>query len=197
MTTSTVIALAVVLFGWSIVAKRLTAHNLTGPLVFLAAGLLLANASWGIVTVDVDSSTVHLLAELTLGLLLFSDASRVPVAAARRDLPLTARLLGIGLPLSIVAGTALAVVLFPTLPIALAGLLGAALAPTDAALSASVIADERLPTGVRQVLNVESGLNDGIATPVVTACIGAAASVLGVAASEHHSGFGAVGALLA
>src|SRR4051794_40951660 len=115
MTTSTVIALALVLFGWSVVAERLAARDLTGPLVFVVAGLLLGNASWGIVTVDVDSSTVHLLAELTLGLLLFADASRVPVAAARRDLPLTPRLLGIGLPLSILGGTALAVVLFPDL----------------------------------------------------------------------------------
>ena len=96
------------------------------------------------------------------------------------DLPLTARLLGIGLPLSILAGTALAVLLFPSLPIALAGLIGASLAPTDAALSASVIADERLPIGVRRVLNVESGLNDGIATPVVTLFIAAAATALGV-----------------
>jgi len=191
MTTSTVIVLAVVLFGWSIVAKRLAAHDLTGPLVFLVAGLLLANASWGIVTVDLDSSTVHLLAELTLGLLLFADASRVPVAAALRDLPLTARLLGIGLPLSIVAGTALAVVLFPSLPIALAGVVGAALAPTDAALSASVIADERLPAPVRRVLNVESGLNDGIATPVVTFCIASAATVLGIAGHHDEAGLGA------
>ena len=117
------------LFGWSIVSERLAARNLTGPLVFVVAGLLLANPSWGIVTVDVESSTVHLLAELTLGLLLFADASKVPLAAARHDLPLTSRLLGIGLPLSIVAGAALAIVLFPDLPIALAGLIAAGLAP--------------------------------------------------------------------
>jgi NhaP-type Na+/H+ or K+/H+ antiporter len=191
MNASTVIVLAIVVFGWSVMSERLAARNLTGPLVFVVAGLLLANPSWGIVSVDVQSSTVHLLAELTLGLLLFADASRVPVAAARRDLPLTARLLGIGLPLSIVAGAALAAVLFPSLPIALAALVGAALAPTDAALSASVIADERLPKAVRRVLNVESGLNDGIATPVVTFCIASAATVLGVAA-HHEAGFGAL-----
>ncbi len=192
MTASTVIVLAIVLFGWSVGARRLAARDLTGPLVFLLAGLLLANSSWGIVTVDVDSSTVHLLAELTLGLLLFADASRVPVAAAQRDLPLTARLLGIGLPLSIVGGTALAIVLFPSLPVALAGLVGAALAPTDAALSASVIDDDRLPAAVRRVLNVESGLNDGIATPVVTFCIASAATVLGVTAHHDEAGLGAL-----
>jgi sodium/hydrogen antiporter len=192
MTTSTVIVLATVLFGWSIVSERLAARNLTGPLVFVVAGLLLANSSWGIVSVDVESSTVHLLAELTLGLLLFADASKVPLAAARRDLSLTVRLLGIGLPLSIVGGAVLAVVLFPSLPIALAGLIAAGLAPTDAALSASVIADERLPIVVRRVLNVESGLNDGIATPVVTFCIASAATVLGLAAHHDEAGFGAL-----
>ena len=150
----------------------------------------------GIVSVDVESTTVHHLAELTLALLLFADASTVPLAAGA---PVTCRstvaLLGIGLPLSMVAGTVVAVALFPSLPLALAALVGASLAPTDAALSASVIADERLPARVRRVLNVESGLNDGIATPVVSFCIAAAATVLGI--GEHHSGggFGAVGEL--
>jgi NhaP-type Na+/H+ or K+/H+ antiporter len=195
MSTSTVIVVAIVIFGWSIVSERLAARNLTGPLVFVAAGLLLGNSSWGIVSVDVESSTVHLLAELTLALLLFADASGVPLAAARHDLPLTSRLLGIGLPLSIIAGAGLAALLFQSLPLALAGLIGASLAPTDAALSASVIADERLPISVRRVLNVESGLNDGIATPVVTFCIASAATVLGLAAHHDEAGFSALGQL--
>jgi NhaP-type Na+/H+ or K+/H+ antiporter len=195
MTTTTVIVLAIVVFGWSIVSEALAARDLTGPLVFVVAGLLLANPSWGIVTVDVESSTVHLLAELTLALLLFADASAVPLAAARQDLPLTARLLGIGLPLSIIAGAGLAALLFRSLPLALAGLVAASLAPTDAALSASVIADERLPIRVRRVLNVESGLNDGIATPVVTFCIASAATVLGLTAHHNEAGFSALGQL--
>jgi NhaP-type Na+/H+ or K+/H+ antiporter len=196
MNTNTVIVLAVVLFAWSICSERLAERNLGGPLVFVAAGLLLANSSWGLVSVDVESSTVHLLAELTLGLLLFSDASTVSLGDARQDLSLTSRLLGIGLPLTIVAGAGLAALLYSNLPIALAGLIGAALAPTDAALSASVVADERLPIRVRRVLNVESGLNDGIATPVVTFCIASAATVLGVATAHHdEAGFRALGQL--
>jgi sodium/hydrogen antiporter len=192
MDQATVIALAVVVFGWAVFSEWLAARNLTGPLIFLVAGFVLANARWGIGSVDIESSTVHHLAEITLALLLFADASGVPVAAARQDLPLTARLLGVGLPLSMLAGTAVAVVLYPSLPLALAGLLAASLAPTDAALSASVIADERLPIGVRRVLNVESGLNDGIATPVVTFCIASAAAALGAVTHEFDDGFGAV-----
>jgi NhaP-type Na+/H+ or K+/H+ antiporter len=195
MDQATIVALALVILGWSMVSEWLAARNLTGPLVFLVAGFLLANSSWGIVGVDIESSTVHVLAEITLALLLFADASAVPLGAARQDLPLTARLLGVGLPLSIVIGAAVAVVLFPTLPIALAGLIAASLAPTDAALSESVISDERLPTGVRRVLNVESGLNDGVATPVVTLCIAATATVLGVVGHEYEAGWGALGEL--
>jgi NhaP-type Na+/H+ or K+/H+ antiporter len=78
----------------------------------------------------------------------------------------------------------------------LAGLIAASLAPTDAALSASVIADARLPVRVRRVLNVESGLNDGIATPVVTFCIAAVATAIGVVSGEHEDGFGALGQLV-
>jgi sodium/hydrogen antiporter len=195
MNEATLVAVASVLFVWAVLSNWLTAHNVTGPLVFLVAGLLLANSNWGVVSVDIESSAVHDLAEITLALLLFADASGVPVAAARRDLPLTSRLLGIGLPLSMVAGVAVAVVAFPSLPLALAGLVAAALAPTDAALSASVIADQRLPSRVRRVLNVESGLNDGIATPVVTFCIASAAATLGVDQHEFEDGFGALAEL--
>ena len=196
MNGSTLVVVALVTFGWSIASERLASHNLTGPLVFMVAGFLLANPSWGVVHVDVESTTLHTLAEITLGLVLFADASSILLTSARRDLPLTSRLLGIGLPLSILAGTALAVVLFPSLPIALAGLLGASLAPTDAALSASVIADERLPAGVRRVLNVESGLNDGVATPVVTLFIAASATAIGVTGHSSESGLGAIVELL-
>jgi NhaP-type Na+/H+ or K+/H+ antiporter len=192
VSTGALIALALVIFGWSLLSEPLAARNLTGPLVFMISGLLLGNPSWGVVTVDLQSSTVHVMAEVTLALLLFADASMVPLGRARRELPLTSRLLGVGLPLSIVSGTVLAVLLFPTLPVALAGLIGASLAPTDAALSASVIDDDRLPRSVREVLNVESGLNDGIATPVVTYFIAAAAAVLGVAENEFDHGLGAL-----
>ncbi len=176
-------------------ACRFERINLSGPLLLTIGGFLLGNPSWGIVSVSLQSSTVHFLAEVTLALLLFADASSVTLNAARHDLPLTGRLLGIGLPLSIIAGTVLALLAFPSIPLALAGVIAASLAPTDAALSASVIADERLPIGVRRVLNVESGLNDGIATPVVTLCIAASATVLGIAQHEFDSGYGAIGEL--
>jgi len=189
MSEGALIALSAVVFGWAIVSGGLARLNLTGPLVFLMAGLLLGNPSWGLITIDVDHEVVHTLAELTLALLLFVDASGV-------RLSVTVRLLAIGLPLSIAFGVVIGVVLFDSLPIALIGLIAAGLAPTDAALSASVINDDRLPAGVRRVLNVESGLNDGIATPVVTFCIASAAGVLGITGHAPEAGWHALAELV-
>jgi len=183
VTESTTLALALLILGWAIVSGALARHNLTGPLVFAVAGYLLANPDWGPLDIHVDAPSVHVVAEVTLALVLFSDASRVNVTELRRDVWLPARLLAIGLPLSIALGSLLAAVFFD-LPWALAGFIGAALAPTDAALSAQVIDDERIPLRLRRVLNVESGLNDGIATPIVTFMLAVAASQIGV---DRHS----------
>jgi sodium/hydrogen antiporter len=183
VTESTTLALALLVVGWAIFSGALARHNLSGPLVFAVAGYLLANPDWGPLDIHVDAPSVHVVAEVTLALVLFSDASRVNVTELRRDVWLPARLLAIGLPLSIALGSLLAAVLFD-LPWALAGFIGAALAPTDAALSAQVIDDERIPLRLRRVLNVESGLNDGIATPIVTFMLAVAASQIGV---DRHS----------
>jgi sodium/hydrogen antiporter len=118
-------------------------------------------------TVDVNAASVHIVAELTLALVLFSDAVRVNLAELRRDVAIPVRLLGIGLVMSVMLGGLLAGWILAGLPWALAGFVGAALAPTDAALSVEVINDERIPLRLRRALNVESGLNDGIATPIV------------------------------
>ena len=183
MTESTTLALALLVLGWAIVSGALARHNVTGPLVFAVAGYLLANPDWGPLDIHVDAPSVHVVAEVTLALVLFSDASRVNVTELRRDAWLPVRLLAIGLPLSVALGSLLAAALFDV-PWALAGFIGAALAPTDAALSAQVIDDERVPLRLRRALNVESGLNDGIATPIVTFMLAVAASQIGV---DPHS----------
>jgi NhaP-type Na+/H+ or K+/H+ antiporter len=175
--------LALLVIAWGVSSRLFTRVNVTGALVFLLAGYVLANPSWGPLDVIVESPSVHLLAELTLALLLFSDASRVNVGQLRRDLQVPVRLLVIGLPLSILLGSLLAAWMFDDLSWALAGFVGAALAPTDASLSAQVINDERIPRRLRRVLNVESGLNDGIATPLVVFTLAVAASEFG---AGHH-----------
>ena len=193
MTESTVAVLAFLVFGWAITSGTLARHNVTGPLVFASIGYVLGNPDWGPLTIDVEAESIHVIAELTLALVLFSDAARVNVAELRRDVSLPVRLLAIGLPLSIAGGGVLAAVIFDDLPWALAGFIGAALAPTDAALSAQVINDERVPLRLRRALNVESGLNDGIATPIVSFMLAVTASQIG--ATSHGESFQAGAAL--
>lgn len=180
MSASTVAVIALLVFVWALLSGVLPRHSVTGPLLFVVAGYLLSNTRWGPLPVHIQTESIHLVAEATLGLILFSDASRINVRELRHDLSLPLRLLGIGLGLSVLIGAVLAAALLAGLPWALAGFVGAALAPTDAALSVQVITDQRIPMRLRRALNVESGLNDGIVTPIVTVMLAIAASQLGV-----------------
>ena len=188
MTETTFAVLALLVLGWAVVSDVLTRANLTSPLVFMVAGYFLANPGWGPMHLDVEAPTVHLITELTLALLLFSDAARVNVVQLRQDIGIPVRLLAIGLPLSIALGVVLAAWFLDGFSWALALFVAATLAPTDAALSAQVVNDEKIPIRLRRSLNVESGLNDGIATPVVTVALAAAATELGAAGNGESGG---------
>ena len=105
--------------------------------------------------------------ELTLATLLFADATTVPVRALRGDAGVPGRLLSVGLLLTLVLGAVVAMAVIPGLSWAEAALIAAVLAPTDAALGMAVVTDRAVPVRIRRALNIESGLNDGIATPFV------------------------------
>jgi NhaP-type Na+/H+ or K+/H+ antiporter len=170
---------ALVVFAWGLFSARIGRASLTAPIIFVTVGVLL---STGLNAIEPSAAReiVKLLAEITLVWVLFADASRVGLRELRSETGLYARLLAVGLPLTIAAGTLLAMLLFDGMGVWPALLVGAALAPTDAALGAAVMTDPAVPERVRGVLNVESGLNDGIATPVITIAIaGAAAAVAG------------------
>src|SRR3954452_18167485 len=174
MDAAAITVIALVVFGWGLVSARLSKADLSAPIVFVTAGVILSQVL-DVIDPHLSQETIKVLAELTLGLVLFADAARVRLRDLRADLGLYTRLLGLGLPLTILAGTLLALLLFDGLSFWIALLIGAALAPTDAALGAAVMADPAVPGRVRRVLNVESGLNDGIATPIVSvAVVGAA-----------------------
>ncbi len=177
MATETGIALFVLLLaGYALIANRLDQSSIGPAVFFVLLGLLLGPDVLGLLRIDVESSTIRDLAELTLALVLFTDASTVGLAGLRRDAGLVGRLLGIGLPLAIAAGGLVAWLVYPELPVATALLIGAILAPTDAALGLPVVANLAVPVRIRRVLNVESGLNDGIATPFVVLFISLAAA---------------------
>jgi NhaP-type Na+/H+ or K+/H+ antiporter len=158
--------LALALLGFAAVSRRIEGTPITAPMVFTAVGLLFGVDALDLVDPAATGESAKLLAEATLSLVLFADASRIDLRALRGEVPVPARLLGIGLPLTITLGFALAVVLVGKLAWPEALVLAVILAPTDAALGQAVVTLPQLPSPIRQGLNVESGLNDGICVPL-------------------------------
>ena len=149
----------VVIYG--AVAAWLGRFSITMPIVFVAVGVLLGPGGL------VSAADTELLIEMTLALLLFADASTLAFRQVRDDPGLPARLLLIAMPLIVALGGLVAYGLFPAEGLGFALLLAAILAPTDAALGMPIFNNPRVPVRIRRALNVESGLNDGIATPLV------------------------------
>lgn len=180
----TLATVAGVLLAYAAVSRRLAGTVVTTAIAFTGAGLVLGPDALGLIDLERGSHTIRTLAEATLALVLFSDASRIDVAVLRREVTVPARLLGIGLPLTIVLGALVAAPLLDELLLAEAFVLAVVLAPTDAALGQAVVTEERLPSRIRQGLNVESGLNDGICVPLLFIALAAAE----VEASEETTG---------
>jgi sodium/hydrogen antiporter len=148
-------------------------------IAFTAAGVIVGTEGLGWVELSADAGSLRLLAEATLAFVLFSDASRIDLRALRDGYAVPARLLGIGLPLTIAAGTLAAILVLPEIGLAEALVLAIVLAATDAALGQAVVTDERLPASIRQGLNVESGLNDGLCVPALVIALALADSDAG------------------
>jgi sodium/hydrogen antiporter len=157
--------IAVLLLAFSAISGRLERSIVTPAIFFTSAGLL-AGPVLGLIDLGIGSEPVKLLAEATLTLVLFADASRISFPALRRQFAVPVRLLGIGLPLTIAVGTLVGVGVLPGVSLVEALVLSIMLACTDAALGQAVVTDERVPSRIRQGLNVESGLNDGICVPL-------------------------------
>ena len=204
MHTWSLAVVAAALLVYAGVSRRLERSPFSSAMVFLTVGLLTGAKVLGWFDLKIGSGSVRALAEVTLTLVLFADASRIDLRALRRELALPARLLGIGLPLTIVAGALAAWLVFGQLIWAEALVLAIVLAPTDAALGQAVVTDPRLPSRVRQGLNVESGLNDGICVPLLFIAL-AIAEADADAISVHHAvalvfeeiGYGIVGGVIA
>jgi len=134
--------------------------------VFVFVGIAVGARALGLIDLEQHGEEIKLLTEASLTVVLFSDASRIDLHALRGEAGVPARLLGIGLPLTLIAGFVVALLLLDALAWPEALLLAVILAPTDAALGQAVVTMTRLPSRVRQSLNVESGLNDGICVPL-------------------------------
>lgn len=156
--------------------------SITMPIVFVVAGAVLS--ATGVLAISPRTEVVRGLTEATLVLLLFADASTLNAKKIREDVSLPGRLLGIGLPLTIGLGALIAWLLFPGEGAGFALLIATILAPTDAALGLPVFVNRSVPNRIRRALNVESGLNDGLATPFITLFIALAVSQEGPAQSN-------------
>jgi NhaP-type Na+/H+ or K+/H+ antiporter len=165
---------ALTLLAVAAISGRLYGTPVTPAIVFVAVGLLVGPAVLGGIDLETSSATVRTLAEATLALVLFCDASRIDLKELRREAGVPLRLLGIGLPLTIALGALAAAVIFDQLSAEEAAILAIVLAPTDAALGQAVVTEARIPGRIRQGLNVESGLNDGICVPLLFAAVAVA-----------------------
>jgi len=162
-------AAAFVVFG--VMSVPLRRGVLTAPMLCTLAGIATGWALGPKHAIALDNPVIAAIGEVALAIVLFTDASGANRRRVRRDWGLPARLLAIGLPLTILAGTVAGLWLFPALPWVWSAVIAVVLAPTDAALGIAVLLNDAVPQRIRDALNVESGLNDGIALPVLLALL--------------------------
>ncbi len=159
--------LALFIFVYSMVAGRIERSAISGPMVFVVAGFLMGPFGFGWLKGDATSDDLRTLADLTLALILFIDAANADTSILKRQFRIPSRMLLLGLPGVIALGFGLAVLMFDGLSLYEAAILATMLAATDAALGKAVITNKAVPAQIREGLNIESGLNDGICVPIV------------------------------
>ena len=163
-----------VVFLFSLVSKRAQKTILTAPIVFTLAGMFAYLVMPESSQTTVDNKSVLVIGEITLALVLFTDATRINLRQVMHERQLPIRLLGIGMPLTILLGGLIALVLFSDFSIWEAAILATILAPTDASLGAAIQHSKRVPTIIRRALSIEGGLNDGLSIPLLMLFIGLA-----------------------
>jgi NhaP-type Na+/H+ or K+/H+ antiporter len=177
------LCMALAVLAYATFSERTRRAPLSSAMVFVAVGFVLGTEGLDWLSGNVTASGLESVTNATLVLVLFGDASQIDVPALRRGVAVPVRLLAIGLPLTIAVGLVAGVIVLPELLVVEALLIAIILAPTDAALGQAVVTDERLPSRLRQGLNVESGLNDGICVPLLAVAL----AVADVEAGEETS----------
>jgi NhaP-type Na+/H+ or K+/H+ antiporter len=163
--------IALVCYIYILLAGRLQQTPISGALLFLFVGLILGPACLGWLRINVTSENLKTAAELTLALILFTDAANANLPLLRNHVRLPMRLLGLGLPLTILFGFGVGLFLFPAFNLTEVAILSVVLAPTDAALGQSVVTNPLVPAAIREDLSVESGLNDGVCVPFLVSLL--------------------------
>ncbi len=168
-----IIFAALLAFVYGLFSRLSERSPVSGPMVFVAVGLIASPLGFGWLEVKPNSKLVAILAEIALIIILFTDASLINLPRLIRERSLPLRLLLIGLPLTMLLGIALAFPIFPGTNFWIIALMALMLSPTDAALGVAVVKSDAVPERIRQSINVESGLNDGLALPPILICIAA------------------------
>jgi sodium/hydrogen antiporter len=204
MTGSSLVVVAAAFLFYAVLSRRLDGTPVTAAMIFVSVGFLLSNEGLDWLHFGLDQEGVRALAEATLAVVLFTDASRIDLHALRREYGVPTRLLAVGLPLTIVAGAIVGVVVLHVITVTEAVVVAIVLAPTDAALGEAVVTDEGLPSRIRQGLNVESGLNDGLCVPFLAIALAVAEADAGQFSDAHAAtvvaeaiGWGLAGGILA
>jgi sodium/hydrogen antiporter len=177
-----IIFAALLTFGFGLFSRLSDRSAVTAPMVFVTVGLIVSYFDSDFLKAGINAPLVRIIAEVTLVLVLFTDASTINLRSLMREKGLPFRLLCIGLPLTMVLGLLFAALLFPAINLWSLALLAFILSPTDAALGQAVVTSPLVPENIKQAINVESGLNDGIALPPILVCMAA----LSTQASEHQ-----------
>jgi NhaP-type Na+/H+ or K+/H+ antiporter len=163
----TLAMLAGFVFLYSLSSRGFERTPVNGAIVFCAFGLIFGPLGFGYLTLDPSAETLRTLAELTLAVLLFADAANANLGVLKGSVGIPRRLLVVGLPLTIALGFGAGFVLFDGLTLFEIAIIATMLAPTDAALGKAVVTNPSVPAPIREGLNVESGLNDGICVPIL------------------------------
>ena len=168
------VVIMAMLLAWALVAGRLARWSITAPLVMVVAGVALTAGSNPVFIIDLETSSFEHTVEVVLAILLFVDATETPGGIFGREPKLTARLLGVALPLTLLAALGVGFLLLPGVGFWILAVLATVVVPTDFAPAAALIRDRRVPARLRELLNVESGLNDGLIAPIFLFCLAAA-----------------------
>lgn len=183
------LAFAALILGYGLLSRRLELSSVSPQMAFVAMGMLLGSSVVTFIDLSVEDELFLLVGEAALVLTLFTDAVRINLTALSEDESLSIRLLAFGMPLTIAAGTAVAAFMFTGLSIYEAAIIGTVLSPTDAGLGQSLINSRLIPMRIRQAINVESGLNDGVSTPILFMFIALAEAREGTASAGFWTSY--------
>lgn len=171
MTIYSLAIISALFYFFSLFSKKMQTSICTPPMIFTSLGLILGRDVFNLIDFNLSNQLTRIVAELALILVLFADASRISIRKVIKDHNIPIRLLTIGLLLTFGCGFFVAYQLFPVFSLWEAALLSAILCPTDAALIHHVVSYKKVPMRIRQALNIESGLNDGLMVPIIIGLI--------------------------